>query len=81
MKRNRYEVGPDADVAGWYVKAHDGDTDCHDTEWYPTKAIAVQVGILLAKNNQPSSLYIKGKNGRYQEERTYGGIDPFPPAG
>jgi hypothetical protein len=75
MKRSRYEVGFSESL--WYVH----DLESGKREFYPTKAIAVSVGIAVAKGDKPSSLYIKGRDGQYQEERTYGGIDPFPPKG
>lgn len=75
MKRNRYEVGFQESL--WYVHDHqDGKR-----EYYPSRASAVTIGVTVAKNDKPSSLYIKNKKGQYIEERTYGGVDPFPPKG
>jgi hypothetical protein len=52
--------------AGWKV-ASGGSTLAEAR----TKAQAVRRGVQLAKEGQPSSLQIKGRDGRIQEERTY----------
>jgi uncharacterized protein DUF2188 len=66
-KRTVITVGP-SKTGGWNVQAQ-------GRLWPPsaadTKAEALRIGIEIAKAHQPSSLRIKGRNGRIQEERTY----------
>ena len=47
---------------------------------FETKQPAIDYGVEIARNNQPSQLTIKNQNGQIEDERTYGD-DPFPPAG
>ena len=46
-----------------------------------TKEEVMQRTIEIAKSQGKSSVVIHKKDGTIQEERTYGGGDPFPPAG
>lgn len=50
-------------------------------ETVDTKAEAVSKARELAKDGEASQLKIRGRDGRIQEERTYGGKDPYPPKG
>jgi len=50
-------------------------------ETFDSKEGAVQAGRRIARESGPSQLRIHKRNGRIQEERTYGGRDPFPPEG
>lgn len=45
-----------------------------------TKAEAVAKTCDIARNNQPSSVYIHKMDGTIEDERTYGN-DPYPPRG
>ncbi|MTI67825.1 MAG: DUF2188 domain-containing protein [Firmicutes bacterium] len=47
---------------------------------FEVKKDAVDYGIEVARNNQPSQLTIKRKDGTIEKERTYGD-DPYPPRG
>lgn len=76
-KRRDVRVVPDKAGSGWAVKV-DGDK----TSGHRTKAVAVDKAIASAKRGgEPSSLKIHKQDGTIQEERTYGGKDPFPPKG
>lgn len=45
-----------------------------------SKSAAIQEAKAIAKRFQPSTLVIKKRDGKIQEERTYGD-DPYPPKG
>lgn len=70
QKRIRLEVLPNAE-GGWSVTR-----DRIVTGHFDRKADAVQdaaaAGRKLWKAGQPAQLFIKGRNGRIQDERTYG---------
>lgn len=70
VPRIYYEVAPSKAGTGWTV-SRDGKV----VERFCTKATAVDVAIEEARgeagHGQPTSLRIKGRNGRVQEERTY----------
>lgn len=72
--RKRITVVPNRG-AGWAVKE-----GRKVVEQFSRKKEAVQFGRSLAKGVPPSQLIIHKKDGRIQEERTYG-RDPFPPEG
>jgi Uncharacterized protein conserved in bacteria (DUF2188) len=46
-----------------------------------TKEEVMQKTINFAKNQDKASVIIHKKDAKFQEERTYGGGDPFPPKG
>ncbi len=46
-----------------------------------TKQEAMSRTIEIAKNKPSSQVIIHKMDGKFQEERTYGGKDPFPPKG
>lgn len=73
MKRVKFEVVPDSD-GGWSVTR-----DHVVTGTFGTKAAAIEYAVDAAnrawKSGSPAQLHIKGKDGRIQEERTYG-FDP-----
>lgn len=50
------------------------------TRTYPTKEKALKQAPRIIRNQKPSQLKIHKKNGKFQEERTYG-KDPYPPKG
>lgn len=61
----------------WAIRL-DGQLVC---KGITTKREALAIAVEYARNVPPSSLKVHGRNGRILEERTYGGGDPFPPAG
>ena len=75
-KRTRYHVVPDGD--DWKVEKEGASRASARCD---TKHDAVDRGRDLAKGQGPSQLIIHKKDGVIQEERTYGGKDPFPPKG
>lgn len=50
------------------------------TRVYPTKEKALKQAPRIVRKQKPSQLKIHKKNGKFQEERTYG-KDPYPPKG
>ena len=70
MKRTRFEVLPDRE-GGWSITR-----DRVVTGVWPTKAAAVRwaasEGRRAWAKGQPAQLLIKGRDGRIQDERTYG---------
>ena len=70
VPRIRYEVAPAKGGRGWTV-SRAGSV----VEFFCTKASAMDVAIEEARgeagHGQPTSLRIKGRDGRVQEERTY----------
>jgi len=50
----------------WHVKARDGVV-----RPFMTKKAAIRCGVQVAKSFQPSQLFIRLKDGTFQEERTY----------
>ena len=74
-KRERYFVSPKE--GEWKVsREHSADE-----RGFRTKSDAIDYGRRLAQDNQPSQLIVRKHNGAFEEERTYGGWDPFPPEG
>jgi hypothetical protein len=73
--RTVYDVAPNGD--GWHVKRRGAEkaASVHDT-----KIPAIEAGIEVARNNEPSQLVIHKADGTIEQERTYGN-DPFPPRG
>jgi len=76
MARKVYDVSPRKDDK-WQVKGRGNE---RASSVHETKQEAVEAGVDLAKNVQPSQLVIHKENGRFQTERTYK-KDPFPPRG
>ncbi|WP_425449479.1 DUF2188 domain-containing protein [Dethiothermospora halolimnae] len=76
-KRNKYWVVWKSLNSKWQVKREKSSTVLKN---FDTKQEAVDYGVKVARNNQPSQLTIKRKNGTIEDERTYGN-DPFPPRG
>lgn len=72
QKRLRFEVYYDSYARMWKGR----QLVARGPRWigctFVTKAYASRVTRDYAKLNQPSQLFIKGRNGRIQEERTYG---------
>lgn len=70
VSRVYYEVLPSTSGRGWVVTRAGSVID-----WAPTKALALDVALEEARgeavHGQATSLRIKGRNGRVQEERTY----------
>ncbi|NSW76934.1 MAG: DUF2188 domain-containing protein [Candidatus Atribacteria bacterium] len=74
MKRNILHVVPH-EKKGWRINMPEkGD------KIFATKKEAVKEAISIARTSQPSQLVIHGRDGKIQEERTYG-RDPYPPRG
>lgn len=61
---------------GWKVKA----VDEAEAKFYETKVEAVNAARELALRHKPSQIRIHKRDGKIQEERTYGD-DPYPPEG
>lgn len=73
MKRNKYTVSWDKAARGWFVSAPEGEIATR----YKSKAMAVAAGRKVAKwawkfLNKLAQLVVKLKNGRIQNEYTYG---------
>lgn len=75
MSRKSYHVTPHPE-GGWQVKSEGSNRASSKHE---TKNKAVAAGRKLARKKS-SQMFIHGRNGKIQEERTYG-KDPFPPEG
>ncbi|MEE8639006.1 MAG: DUF2188 domain-containing protein [bacterium] len=74
-KRKQYHVTP-VKKGGWRVT----ETGKARGFNFETKPPAVKKAVALAKKNRPSQVKIRKRNGRIQDERTYG-QDPYPPKG
>lgn len=59
----------------WHVRHEQRTLSSHDT-----KPPAIDAGVIVAKANQPSELFICLENGQIEDRRTYGD-DPYPPPG
>lgn len=77
MQRKEYWVVWNNSYELWYVKEAGNDKVIKDSK---DKECAILSAVVLAKQNQPSQLLIKNKDGKIADERTYGN-DPFPPRG
>jgi uncharacterized protein DUF2188 len=76
--RKTYEVRPHPN-GGWMGQVEGG---ARPSVVAPTKAVAIQRTIEIAKRQPEASVRIKGRDGRVQEERTYPrSSDPYPPKG
>ncbi|MCT4631284.1 MAG: DUF2188 domain-containing protein [Firmicutes bacterium] len=75
MSRNKYWVVWNNSIDKWQVKKTGAVTALKN---FDTKDPAISYGVTVARNNEPSQLIIKKKNGEIEDERTYGD-DPFPP--
>ncbi len=73
-KRTRYHITPRDD--GWSVSKEGASRSSGN---YGKKDEAIEKGRDLARSSQ-GELLIHGKDGKIQEERTYG-RDPYPPSG
>lgn len=76
MGRKKYHVTQNSDGT-WKGKAQGGQRASVVAD---TKQEAVQKTIEIAKKQQDSQVIIHKKDGKIQEERTYG-HDPYPPSG
>lgn len=74
-KRTTYHVTPSDEE--WQVIKQDAQ---RASSLHSTKKEAVAEGRRLATNHKPSQLIIHGRDGKIQEESTYGD-DPYLPAG
>lgn len=75
MTRTVYEVSPHAE--GWQVKRR-GASRAAST--HSTKSDAIAAGRRVCKNNKPSQLVVKKRDGTIETEYTYDD-DPYPPSG
>lgn len=73
MARKQFHVVPNGSL--WKV-SHAGRVLSN----HLSKSAAVDAGVAVAKQNQPSQLIIHRANGTIEDERTYG-QDPYPPRG
>jgi hypothetical protein len=73
-KRRQFSIIP---VRGDWAILQGG----HTVGIIENKKEAVRKAQQIAREAGPSQLRIHGRSGRIQEERTYGGVDPFPPRG
>ena len=81
-KRSKAHVVPEPGpgkkwIVYWYPA---DDPESPGVDVYPKKAEAVREAVDWAKRYPPSQVFIHGKDGRIQDERTYQD-DPNPPAG
>lgn len=74
-ERKIYRVSPHQD--GWSLKADDNE---RSSGVFDTQDEAVARGMELARSHELGQLVIQGRDGKIQDERTYG-KDPFPPRG
>lgn len=77
MKRNKYWVVWSSDIQKWKVTK---TGQSRALKRFDIKSNAINYGVKVSKNNKPSQLFIKNKDGKIAEERTYGD-DPYPPNG
>jgi len=75
--RKKYHVTQKPD-GSWAGKAQGGQ---RASVIGSTKAEVMQRTIDIAKNKPSSQVIIHKMDGKFQEERTYGGGDPYPPKG
>lgn len=75
MERTRYWIKPSD--RGWRVEREGAERAAVVCD---SKEEAVQRGVEMARNQQPSQLLIQAADGTIAEERTYQN-DPFPPRG
>jgi hypothetical protein len=75
MPRKRIWVSPDE--SKWKVKTEGAK---RASNIFDNKDDAVKRAIELAKGGKPSQVVIQKRDGKIQEERTYGD-DPYPPEG
>ena len=66
MNRKKYHVMPHGD--GWQISFENSE---RASILANTKEEAVQEAMDLAKNQEPSQLFIHGTDGKIMEERTY----------
>lgn len=75
--RNKYWVVWNSEIDKWQVKK---TGNANAIKNFDKKSDAIDYAVGLAKNNKPSQLFIKNKDGTIADERTYGD-DPYPPKG
>lgn len=75
--RKKYHVTQKPD-GSWQGKAQGGQ---RASVIAPTKQEAMGKTIEIAKNKPSSQVIVHKRDGKFQEERTYGGKDPYPPKG
>ncbi|TDQ38635.1 DUF2188 domain-containing protein [Aureibacillus halotolerans] len=75
--RTKYFVTFDSEAKQWKVKKTGAEKA---SGLYNLKTEAIDAAVTFAKNNQPSQVIIKNKDGKIEDERTYGN-DPYPPKG
>ena len=76
------EPGAGKHWAVFYYASDDPVGEPPGIELYNKKSMAIATAVAWAKEFQPSQVYIHGKDGRIQSERTYPrSSDPNPPAG
>jgi len=73
--RNIYYVNPR--LFSWEIKKQNGNRAIKICD---TKKEACDFARKIAKNNEPSQVVVKKKDGTIETEWTYGN-DPFPPLG
>jgi hypothetical protein len=77
MARNKYWVVWTSSIEKWQVKKTGNAVALRN---FDTKEPAISYAVTVARNNVPSQLIIKLKDGKIEDERTYGN-DPYPPIG
>jgi len=75
-KRTTYDVQPAKQRGGWDVVKEGGAAVSH----HQTKPPAIESAVRHAKHEPLGEVRIKGRDGKIQDERTYG-KDPYPPKG
>jgi predicted acetyltransferase len=73
MARKRYDVV--FKLSQWQVTYASQTISTH-----LAKSTAIDVGVAVARRNEPSQLVIHRADGTIEDERTYGD-DPYPPRG
>lgn len=75
--RNKYWVSWFSLMDQWKVTKTGNE---RTLRYFNDKVSAINYGVEVAKNNAPSQLTIKRKDGTIEDERTYEN-DPYPPRG
>ena len=70
QKRNKFEIVYTKKSKQWEVRQQGHVLE--EGRTFTNKPNTVRVGMALARANKPSQLFIKRKNGKIQDERTYG---------
>lgn len=74
--RKRYHLVPDG--KDWKLEVEGAQ---RATRRFDKKKKGLKASPGIARGSEPSQLIVHRQDGTIQEERTYGGKDPYPPEG